>query len=369
MTRTTFHVALGAALVSSIAFAGLAIAGDDPPCSADSGIGATAECDIPRKKTDPSPVLPSEKKPADEQAPSQPQDHPLGSDCGRDLVICYDKNGDLFLDRDSHKRDYLPVNVRPGDIVKVIIFTDDAGDQRNLSVTFQGKKSQETPFEPPGAAKRTFAPATAKQLIAIPFSSDPVPEDATDFEISVFRMNGAAGWQELIPVDHGYSFYSVALLVAATYKGDRHVLRDLETTSDHAVDPGLALNIFPFGRERGRVGYIRTCRRGRIQRCLADMIGFQLATDLDLRDPTDKLYAGLVFEPVAGLGLSGGISLRKVAVVPPLGALPATEAMTGAAPADMHYVLRGYVAVTMTFDLLDTISSMGTKIRNVKPPE
>lgn len=301
--------------------------------------------------------------------------------CDRKLVICYDRDGELFeYTSTTGKRiaELLPDQVDTGDIVTVVVLTrHDDIDEANISVAFQGKKLQEVAFDRAmpqnlGAADRS---TSELEFSGITFRSDPVAEDILDLAIGFHRAATGAerpsDSQLTIPVNHGYSYYSVALLVAATFKGDRHVLRDLETTSDHAIDPGLALNIFPFGRERGRIGYIRSCGPGplRLRRCLADMIGFQLATDLDLRDPTDKLYAGLVFEPVAGLALSGGVSLRKVAVVPAPGALPATEAMTGAALADLRYVLRGYVAVTMTFDLLDTISSMGTKIRNVKLPE
>ena len=313
--------------------------------------------------------------------------------CDRPLVICYDRDGELFGFQEKPyvpstpedikiTRDEPPPDVRPGDGVTVIVLTQAADKDKDIiSVTFQGRKSQEIAFEGPSKSGDSAGSADARTgsapepFIGLPFSSEPVPDDVLDFEIT-FRRKATPDkdviklqQQRMIPVYHGYSFYSVALIVAATFKGDRHVLRDLDTTADHAVDPGLALNIFPFGRERGRIGYLLTCKAGRIGRCLADMVGFQLATDLDLRDPTDKLYIGLVFEPVAGLGLAGGVSLRKVAVVPSPGALPATEVMTGAAPTDTRYVVRGYIAVTMTFDLLDTISSMGTKIRGVKYPQ
>lgn len=300
--------------------------------------------------------------------------------CDRKLVICYDRDGEPFKSPLNGKpiTDQLPERVDAGDVITVVVLIQDDSDEENISVAFQGKKLQEVAFDrapPPLQVKGEGRTPSEHEFSGITFRSDAVTEDIIDLTIAFRRAaipdNKSPETLAVIHVYHGYSYYSVALLVAATFKGDRRVLRDLETTSDHAVDPGLALNVFPFGRERGRIGYINTCGpwRTRLKRCLADMIGFQLATDLDLRDPTDKLYAGLVFEPVAGLALSGGVSLRKVAVVPNRGALPATEDMADGGPVDMRYVLRGYVGVTMTFDLLDTISSMGTKIRTVKLPE
>jgi hypothetical protein len=134
------------------------------------------------------------------------------------------------------------------------------------------------------------------------------------------------------------------------------------------VGPGLALNVFPGGRQRGVIGYARRCLTSTVSRCLANNLGFQLATDLDLTAPTDKLYAGLVFEPVAGLAVVGGVSLRKVNVVPSAGELPALEATDGSAPTNTRRILRGYVGITITLDLLNTISATSADLKKVKVP-
>lgn len=304
--------------------------------------------------------------------------------CERPLTICYDRDGELF----SYGKgvEVMPAAVRVGDKVAVLVLTQQKDNDASMTVTFLTRRSQERlladapPSESPVRAEKSLRSTNEPRLppsydALRPFVSDPVPDDVVDFTITIQRRalgkDKGIDKTDVIFVDLGYSYYSVALLVAATFKGDHHVLRDLSTTSDHAVDPGLALNVFPFGRQRGRIGYLAKCRLGgwaQAGRCAANMIGFQLGADLDLTNPTDKLYAGVVFEPVAGLALVGGVTLRKVAVVPPAGALPVLEAMDGSSPEDTRYVTRGYVGITITLDLLNTISSVGAELRNVKVP-
>lgn len=285
--------------------------------------------------------------------------------CKDELVICYDPAGELTAN------DQPPAVVHPGDTVTIVVITNNPVDKQAIVVTFAEQNSQDRLFSapPPAAAllRAGTPPREPVDYFALTFPSSPVADDSTELTIRFVHAPEAAK-QRIVRVDLGYSYYSVALLVAATFKGDRRVLRDLDTISDHAVDPGLALNIFPFGRQRGVIGYLRKCRIVSTGRCVANMLGFQLATDLDLTSPTDKLYAGLVLEPVAGLAFVGGVSLRKVAVVPAAGELPAVEPMAGAAPSDSRYVVRGYLGITITLDLLDTISRVGADIRNIKRP-
>jgi hypothetical protein len=302
--------------------------------------------------------------------------------CARSLTICLDRGGELISV--VKPAEALPGSVHTGDKLTVLVLTSQHDeDHKVVTVSFEGRRSLDAlfPAAVDAAARARGLSATAAKIpddpplvefLPLSFVSDPAAADLEDLTISFQRTPGkaepGAETQYVVSVDRGHSYYSVAFLLAATYKADRQVLRDLATTSDHAVDPGLALNIFPFGRQQGVIGYLRKCPAVGLRRCLANTVGFQIGTDLDLTNPTDKLYVGLVFEPVAGLALVGGVSLREVAVVPPAGALPALEAMDGAAPTDTRYVARGYVGVTITLDLLETISATGTKIRGVKVP-
>jgi hypothetical protein len=287
-----------------------------------------------------------------------------------ELVVCLDRDGNL------RAGDGWPSRVQVGDKLSVLVFTTQGnvtGDRAAMSVTFQGRKSLEQLFNPTPLAAAAAPPAAPPPdpAVVLSYVSDPVGDDVVDFAITFSHppLTGSppVSWTQVIPVDLGYSYYSVALLVAVTFKGDRRTLRDLSTVSDHAVDPALALTVFPGGRQRGILGYTRRTVDGRA-RWLANNVGLQIGTDLDFTSPTDKLYAGLVFEPVAGLAVAGGLTLRKVAVVPPAGSLPALEAMDGSAPSDQRYVVRGYIGVTMTLDLLKTISSLGASIRGVAKP-
>jgi hypothetical protein len=286
------------------------------------------------------------------------QDVMRASHCERQLVICYDRHGELLGDDE-------PASLRPGNVVTVVVITDRTADKQAITVGFAEQKSLDRPFPDPAPA------AFVKGLgghrpdhFALTFPSEPIADDTSELTIRFARAPDPPRTQ-VLQVDLGYSYYSVAFLVAATFDGNRRVLRDLSTVTDHAVDPGLALNVFPFGRQRGVLGYLRKCAVLRPGRCAANMIGLQLATDLDLTSPTEKIYGGVVFEPIAGLAVTGGVSLRKVEVVPAPGALPALDAMDRPFPSDRRYVARGYVGITITLDLLDTIAKAGSEIKKL----
>lgn len=280
--------------------------------------------------------------------------------CGAHLVICYDRNGKPLSGQGK-------LLVRPGDKVTLVVITDQPADSVPgvVSVKFEGRKSDEQTFP---AAPPAPGVLVAGGVDAISFVSDAVAADSLELSVDFTRADangGGASKTSSIPVTLGYSYFNVALLVAATFDGNRKVLPDLSTAVDHAIEPALALNVFPGGREQGVLGYARRCMVTSFKRCVANNLGFQVATTLDLTNATDRFYAGLVFEPVAGLAVVGGVSLRKVAVVPAGGALPPVEAMDGSAPSDSHYAVRAYVGVTLSLDLLTTISQVGTGIKKL----
>jgi hypothetical protein len=293
------------------------------------------------------------------------------SHCADDLVICLDRTGELASD------ERWPHKVRPDDKLTIVVLTPDSDDQGLTSVTVAGRASDEQLF--PTAVDQDTAKLlsqtlkvdapTVQSYLALTFPSDPVTADDAAILIEFTRTGSSpAATTHSLDVDLGFSYFSVALMVAVTYMGDRRVLRDLETVSDHAVDPGLALNFFPGGRQIGVIGYLRKCHLGtwaHARRCIANNVGLQIGTSLDLTSITDRLYAGIVFEPIAGLALVGGASLRKVDVVPAAGALPGMEASDGTSPTDQRYVIRGYVGVTITLDLLNTIAQTGAQIKKL----
>lgn len=286
----------------------------------------------------------------------------LASHCERELVICYDHRGELIGNDDE------PVALHPGNVVTVVVITNDAADKQAITITFAEQKNRDRLFpDQPIPARIGVKDSPPLNYFTLPFHSDPIADDSSELTIRFVRVADPPKTR-VLQVDLGYSYYSVALLVATTFDGNRRVFRDLSAVTDHAIEPALALNVFPFGRQRGVIGFLRKCSVLRWQRCAGNMIGFQVATDLDLTSPTEKLYAGVVLEPIAGLALTGGVSLRKVDVVPTAGALPSLEAMDGSAPTDRRYVARGYLGITITLDLLDTISKVGSDIKKRNAP-
>jgi hypothetical protein len=286
------------------------------------------------------------------------------SNCSDSLIVCITRDGALM------DGDVWP-SPRPGDKVTVIVITNVAADTDAVSVSFAGHKSDETLFAPDSDAEISLSLNHELNVdlnyVPLRFISDSIASDSIEVDVDFVRTgaNSKDGTRSShrLDVDLGYSYFSVALLVAATYKADRRVLRDLSTVSDHAVEPGLALNIFPGGRQRGVIGFVRRCTWDAPARCFANVVGFQVGTSLDLANATNKLYAGIVFEPIAGLALVGGVSLRKIAVVPSNGALPPIETTDGTSPSDSRYVVRGYIGLTFTLDLITTIAQVGGEIR------
>jgi hypothetical protein len=128
--------------------------------------------------------------------------------------------------------------------------------------------------------------------------------------------------------------------------------------SDTAVTPALALNVFPWGRRNGcvSVGCGDEFRAG-------DLFGFQFAVDLDLKHAFDRFYGGLVLEPVSGFSLSLGVAAVKGEFVPQNYAagmvVPSGETFTP----DTKYTPRPYFGLTLTNEVLTTITGAARAIR------
>jgi hypothetical protein len=297
--------------------------------------------------------------------------------CSSPLVLCLNREGGVLAS------DEAPTKIDAGDVLAVKVFTPGETYSTDVfDVSFSQRKALDVPMEPSSPTQRnTPTGLSAPDVAAVALTmakyvaSEPIDESTDTFTVTFSRSEAGKPAVKLvtvlkIPVHRGYSYYSVAFLVAVTPRGERQVHRDLSVTTNISIDPGFALNIFPGGRRRGVIGYFRTCGDEDILgwRCVADMVGVQVGADVDLTDPTDRLYAGLVVEPVAGLAFVGGVSLRQVAVVPPNADLPPVLDANDVLPVAERRVVRGYFGITMTLDLLDTISKVGAEIRKVKAP-
>lgn len=301
--------------------------------------------------------------------------------CADPRVLCFDAKGAEFV---KHE---LPREVNAGEVyVAKVIMTKGQMKNEVTRVAFSNRAARDVTFEISGDQPRTAdaqdllaAAATSDEALVLykTFTAEAVGDEALEFVVTVthaVKDPNAADAEPVIddtrsyviPVARGYSYYSVALLVAATYRGERTIHRDLSASENTSLEGGLALNIFPGGRRRGVIGYLRATKGW--ARAFADTLGVQLGTDLNLSDPFDHVYAGIVFEPVAGLGFVAGMSLRTVAFVPPGSDLPGQLDPTDSIPTVDRRVLRPYLGVTVTFDLLDTLARVGSDIRKVKAP-
>lgn len=65
-----------------------------------------------------------------------------------------------------------------------------------------------------------------------------------------------------------------------------------------------------------------------------------------------------MFEPVAGLSLSAGVSVRQVAFVPPDSDHSGIVDASTPIPTQQRRVIRPYLGVTVTFDLLDALAKI-----------
>lgn len=285
------------------------------------------------------------------------------NDCSNTEVICVDHHGLPFFTEE------VPSEAQPGLplTVKVFMTTAQLVDE-TVAVAFAQRKSLDVPIEPTkkevevSTGDGTFDATRSPDAFHVqPFRSNTIDGDSDELVISFANTKKDGSKVErryTLRIPHGYSYYSVALLIASVYQGDRTIRRDLTAFEDTAVEGAFALNVFPFGRRRGVVGLWRTCPWSLWQTldCVGRTVGLTLGTDIDLTKPFDHLYGGIVIEPVAGLAFSAGVSLRQVEFVPPGPEVPGLSDGMVPVPVERGRVLRPYIGVTLTLDLLQTLA-------------
>jgi hypothetical protein len=171
----------------------------------------------------------------------------------------------------------------------------------------------------------------------------------------------------VITVDQGKYFLEIGLLLPLVINGTRTVTpslvpgtggdRRIRITEDSVVTPALALNFFPAGRRNGRVTAFEPCRAG-------DLLGMQIAVDINLKEPFERIYGGFVFEPITGFSLDAGLAMVKGDVIPPEYAeamlVPKGETFTP----DRRYFPRPYFGLTLTNEIVTAITGTAQKIKN-----
>ncbi|MBN2196959.1 MAG: hypothetical protein JW751_29410 [Polyangiaceae bacterium] len=168
-----------------------------------------------------------------------------------------------------------------------------------------------------------------------------------------------------IPIERGGYCVGFGVLAPIVIDGDRQIRavrvpgtneRRLRVVEDESVSLALSLNGYPFGGRRK--GSSHACEGGPSFRCVGRLLGFQLAADLAFAKPAGRLYAGLLLEPVSGLGLGGGMALVRGEILEAGYAADTLVEDPWDLPVRHSYFLRGYVGVTISSGLAYTIGAL-----------
>jgi hypothetical protein len=170
-----------------------------------------------------------------------------------------------------------------------------------------------------------------------------------------------------ISVDEGYHFLEAGLLVPLVLNGNRQIvgtvipntsLQALHVKEDLHVAFGIAFNIYPFAVansysifDRGVPWYEPL--RG---------IGFQGGTNIDFTSNSfSEWYIGLGYRLMKGASLSGGIAMLRGQFLP-AGYVDGMLVPSSGIQQDTKYMFRPYVGVTLSTDILGTLSNVFANI-------
>lgn len=198
-------------------------------------------------------------------------------------------------------------------------------------------------------------------------------------------------------VEHGRYFLDVGVMVPLVFGGDQTVVAvPLEQTptsfalterTNLLVSPAVVLNVFPGGRERGKIGSFTgyacprttkkeknnkdfklvpepSCRRHRDRRRTANSLGLQIGVDVDL-SKFDRMFFGPMFEPVSGLTIGAGVAAVKVERL--------TEGTSAGRIVDpeqrstftrSRFAARPYVSVTFSLDIIRNLAGFRGRSRS-----
>jgi hypothetical protein len=284
------------------------------------------------------------------------------SNCSDPLVFCLDDSGQPLLG------DEPPPPLDIGTHIQVLVIGQ-SGGSAVYAVTGTTVKSNEVLFVP-RAAGNAAAPKQAEFVVLAKWDTD-ITEGR---KLIVTFKKSDTGKPDLLKtyaldIAGTRYFLEIGLGLPFVYRGQRTLVanpvpgtgeRTLGVQEDWSKEIALMLNFFPFGGRRKDVVWFASDEHP-----AASLIGFQLGHSLDLKDPLDRWYAGVVLEPIAGLSLNGGITLltgefvrgnQRVGMLLEPGdePNPVREAM-----------LRPYIGATLSLDIVDSIKAAVTSEGNV----
>ncbi|WP_437498560.1 hypothetical protein [Sorangium sp. So ce1099] len=264
----------------------------------------------------------------------------------------------------------LPDALRPGERIAVRVIGKEAEDEGKVKLALNFAASPESLFKPPPPAAALAKGPGA--LTVVEEQIVQVPDDSTIafLRIVFTRTDGklTAPVEYRALVDHGQYYLEVGILLPIVVDGSRRVVttpipstggeRMYSIAEDWSVNPSIVLNVFPGGRRRGFVSSYQGCLW-----CAGfwgDFLGLQAGVDLDFGEPFDRIFMGVVLQPVAGLSINSGLALVEQEFLPPGYAvgMPVTSGET--VTPQPHYRPRFYFGATLTLDIVNTVAT-GTR--------
>ncbi|MGK3961436.1 hypothetical protein WMF38_51065 [Sorangium sp. So ce118] len=260
----------------------------------------------------------------------------------------------------------LPDALRPGERIAVRVIGKEAEDAGKVKLALNFAASPESLFKPPSPAALAKGPGA---LTVVEEQIVQVPDDSTIafLRIVFARTDGKlrAPVEYRALVDHGQYYLEAGILLPIVVDGSRRVVttpipstggeRMYSIAENWSVNPSIVLNVFPGGRRRGFVSSYQGCFW-----CAGfwgDLLGLQAGVDLDLGEPFDRIFMGVVLQPIAGLSINSGLALVEQEFLPPGYAvgMPVTSGET--LTPQPHYMPRFYFGATLTLDIVNTFAT------------
>lgn len=283
-------------------------------------------------------------------------------------AFCIDaRSGEPFCEGLRGATYDLPDSLQPGERIAVRVIGKEAEDEGKVKLALNFAASTEFLFNPPPPSAALSKGPLA--LTVVEEQNVQVPDDSSVafLRIVFTRTDGklTAPVEYRTPVDHGQYYLEAGILLPIVVDGSRRVVttpipstggeRMYSIAENWSVNPSIVLNVFPGGRRRGFVSSYQGCLW-----CAGfwgDFLGLQAGVDLDLGEPFDRIFMGVVLQPVAGLSINSGLALVEQEFLPPGYAvgMPVTSGET--LTPQPHYRSRFYFGATLTLDIVNTVAT------------
>ena len=250
----------------------------------------------------------------------------------------------------------LPRRVAGGDVVIVrVVGPEQCSDRIRLrTATVPDGEPPASPHAHGGlAVLRELSVRTSREL------------DASAIHIDFARTHADThvDAQYEIPIERRRSYVEAGLLIPLVVDGKRAIEtayvpgtaeRALRVVEDDVVFAALVLNLYPLGGRRRDLAYC--CSKPVALDWLSDLLALQVGIDVDFTNLRDRFFAGALLEPIAGLGIGGGVALVQGQVLG--GGFAEGMILEDEQPVARRsaYFVRGYFGLTASTALLRTIA-------------